>query len=61
MSEEAVTTRLRAACDYQAALDRPAVPMDPESVEARLQELAEVSWLCVQLERAGKALGTRER
>lgn len=48
-----VTARLRACARLSAASDpRPSVSMSAEAVTARLIEVAEVSALCMELDRA---------
>ncbi|HLT34628.1 MAG TPA: hypothetical protein VK034_00050 [Enhygromyxa sp.] len=48
MSSEAVTARLRAACQPVARSDTR-VPMDPASVTARLRSVSELRELCLRL------------
>lgn len=47
MSPEAVTARLRAAC--QPVAQTTTVPMDPASVTARLRSVSELRELCLRL------------
>jgi hypothetical protein len=48
MSPEAVTARLRAACQPVSGA-RTRVPMDPASVTARLKSVSELRELCLRL------------
>jgi hypothetical protein len=50
MSPEAVTARLRAACEGTPT-PKTRVPMDPASVTARLRSVSELRELCLKLGR----------